>query len=106
MNNIWLVMLLGGALTFGMRMSFIYLFGRFEIPALVKQALRFVPPAVLSAIIAPALFMPNNILDLSWHNTRLLAGAVAILVAWRTKNTLLTIVAGVIGLLLLQVLFH
>jgi len=50
-------MLLGGALTFGMRLSFIYLFGRFEIPATVKQALRFVPPAVLSAIIAPALFM-------------------------------------------------
>jgi len=104
--NIWLVMLLGGALTFGMRLSFIYLFGRFEIPALVKQALRFVPPAVLSAIIAPALFMPNDTLDLSWSNYRLLAGVVAILVAWRTKNTLLTIVAGMAALLVLQVVFR
>jgi branched-subunit amino acid transport protein len=99
-------MLLGGALTFGMRLSFIYLFGRFEIPAMVKQALRFVPPAVLSAIIAPALFMPNNTLDISWNNYRLIAGAVAILVGWRTKNTLLTILAGIAALLVLQVIFH
>jgi branched-subunit amino acid transport protein len=104
--NIWLVMLLAGALTFGMRFSFIYLFGRFEISAAVKRALRFVPPAVLSAIIAPALFMPNSMLDLSWSNYRLMAGAVAILVAWRTKNTLITILAGMIVLLVLQVMFR
>lgn len=104
--NIWLVMLLAGALTFGMRFSFIYLFGRFEISAAVKRALRFVPPAVLSAIITPALFMPNNMLDLNWSNYRLIAGVVAVLVAWRTKNTLLTILAGMIALLILQVVFH
>ncbi len=97
--NIWLVMFLGGALTFGMRISFIYLFGRFEIPAVVQRALRFVPPAVLSAIVAPALFMPENTLDVSASNCHLLAGIVAILVAWRMKNTLLTIVAGMITLL-------
>ena len=97
--NIWLVMLLGGALTFGMRMSFIYLFGRFEIPVMVKRALRFVPPAVLSAIIAPALLMPENTLDVSLSNYHLMAGAVAILVAWRTKNMLLTIIAGMVTLL-------
>jgi len=100
--NIWLVMLLGGALTFGMRISFIYLFGRFEIPVMVKRALRFVPPAVLSAIIAPALFMPDNTLNVSLSNHYLLAGVVAILVAWRTKNTLLTIIAGMITLLVLM----
>jgi branched-subunit amino acid transport protein len=99
--NIWLVMALGGALTFGMRISFIVLFGHFEIPAAVKRALRFVPPAVLSAIIAPALFMPNNSLELSWNNYRLLAGGFAILVAWRTKNTLLTILAGMAALVIL-----
>lgn len=99
--NIWLVMFLGGGLTFGMRMSFIFLFGHFEIPAMVRRALRFVPPAVLSAIIAPALFMPNDSFNLSFSNYRLIAGAVAILVAWRTKNTLLTILAGMTALLIL-----
>jgi branched-subunit amino acid transport protein len=100
--NIWLVMLLGGALTFGMRISFIYLFGRFEIPVVMQRALRFVPPAVLSAIIAPALFMPDNTLDVSLGNTHLLAGIVAILVAWRTKSTLWTILAGMVTLLALM----
>ncbi len=100
--NIWLVMLLGGALTFGMRMSFIYLFGRFEIPVVVQRALRFVPPAVLSAIVAPALFMQETTLDVSLSNSHLLAGIVAILVAWRTKSTLWTILAGMITLLALM----
>jgi len=52
--NIWVVMLAAGLLTFGMRLSFIYLFGRFEIPETIRRALRFVPPAVLSAIIRQA----------------------------------------------------
>jgi branched-subunit amino acid transport protein len=103
--NIWLVMLLGGALTFLMRLSFIYLFGCFDMPAVVKRMLRFVPPAVLSALIAPALFLPNNKLDLGLDNHRLLAGVIAILVAWRTKNTLLTILAGMAALLILQIIF-
>ena len=105
MKDIWLVMLLGGALTFGMRFSFIYLFGRFDIPETLQRALRFVPPAVLSAIVFPDLLMPSGRLDLSLGNYRLLAGIVAVLVAWWTRNTLLTILAGMAALLLLQFVF-
>ena len=100
--NIWLVMLLGGLLTFGMRFSLIYLFGRFEIPGTIRRALHYVPPAVLSAIIFPELFLRDGTLDLSLGNTRLLAGLFAILVAWITKNTLITIIAGILALFLLQ----
>jgi branched-subunit amino acid transport protein len=101
--NIWLVLLFGGLLTFGMRLSFIYLFGRFEIPETMHRALRFVPPAVLSALILPELLMPAGYLDIGLANHRWLAGVVAVLVAWRTKNTLLTILAGMTALLILQV---
>lgn len=100
--NIWLVMLLGGLITFGMRFSLIYLFGRFEIPPTLRKALHYVPPAVLSAIIFPELVFYNGALNLSIANTRLLAGLVAILVAWFSKNTLITIIAGMIALFLLQ----
>jgi branched-subunit amino acid transport protein len=102
--NIWLVMLIGGLITFGMRFSLIFLFGRFEVPRTMRRALHYVPPAVLSAIIFPELLYPAGSLDLSPGNTRLLAGIVAILVAWHTKNTLLTILAGMIALLILQFL--
>ncbi len=102
--NIWLVMLLGGLITFGMRFSLIYLFGRFQIPETMRRALHYVPPAVLSALIFPELFLREGALYLSLENTRLFAGLVAILVAWFSKNTLVTILAGAVALFLLQFL--
>ncbi len=104
MNNIWLIMFAGGLVTFGMRFSLIYLFGKFEIPETMRRALHYVPPAVLSAIIFPELLYRADKLDISLDNTRLLAGIVAVLVAWYSKNTLLTIIAGMAALLALQLL--
>ena len=100
--NIWLVMLLGGLITFGMRFSFIYLFGRLQVPETMRKALHYVPPAVLSAIIFPELFLYNGKLDIALDNYRLLAGLVAVTVAWFSKNTLITIIAGMAALLLFQ----
>ncbi len=100
--SIWLVMLLGGLATFGMRYSFIFLFGKSEIPKVIKRALRFVPPAVFSAIIFPELFLHSGSLDASLTNDRLLAGILAALTAWLTKNILLTLLAGMITLVILQ----
>jgi branched-subunit amino acid transport protein len=98
----WLVMLLGGLITFMIRFSFIYLFGKFHVPETVRRALHYVPPAVLSAIVFPELFLRDGTLDLSFYNVRLLAGLVAIVVAWYSKNTLLTIVVGMLALILFQ----
>lgn len=103
--NIWFVMILGGLITFGMRFSLIYLFGKFHIPETMRKALHYVPPAVLSALIFPELFLRDGALNLSFDNTRLLAGLIAIAVAWFSKNTLVTIIVGMIALFLLQFLF-
>jgi len=102
--NIWLVMLLGGLITFGLRFSLIYLLaeGRFHIPETLRRALHYVPPAVLSALIFPELFLKEGMLHLSLGNFRLLAGLVAIVVAGFSKNTLITIIAGMIALFLLE----
>ena len=102
--NIWLVMLCGGLITFGMRFSLIYLFGRFQVPETMRRALHYVPPAVLSAIVFPELFLRDGVLNLSPDNDRLLAGLVAVLAAWFSKNTLITIIAGMLTLFLLQLL--
>jgi branched-subunit amino acid transport protein len=103
--NIWLVLLIGGLLTFLIRFSFIYLFGRFQIPETVRKALHYVPPAVLSAIVFPELLLHDGGLNLSFGNFRLLAGLVAVLVAWFSKNTLVTILGGMVALFLLQFIF-
>lgn len=102
--NIWLVMLIGGLLTFAIRLSFILLLERVRMPEWFRRGLRFVPVAVLSAIILPELVSPNGSLFLSWRNPQLLAGMAAILVAWKTKNVILTILAGMAALLVFQFL--
>ena len=102
--TLWLTILAMGAVTFALRLSLIGLIGRTEIPALLRRTLRFVPPAVLSAIIFPAVLQPNGALELSTHNLRLFAALAAALVAWRTKNVLLTIAAGMAALWVLQAL--
>lgn len=100
-NNIWLIMFFGGLITFSMRFSFIYLFGKFEIPETLKKALHYVPPAVLSAIIFPELFIQNGQLSFDLSNVRLLAGILAIIAAWFSKNTLITILVGMAALFIL-----
>lgn len=97
--NPWFVLVMGGMVTFATRLSFIALFGKLEVPVWLQRALRFVPPAVLSAIIAPELFLRDGQLFLALENARLLAGVTAvILAAWR-RSTFLTILAGMVLLL-------
>ena len=103
--NIWLILLIGGLVTFLIRFSFIYLFGKFHIPDTVRKALHYVPPAVLSAIVFPELLIPNGSWNLSFENYRLLAGLAAVLVAWFSRNVLVTILAGMVALFLLQFIF-
>jgi len=102
--NIWLVMVLGGLITFAMRFSLIYLLaeGKFEVPETMRKALHYVPAAVLSAIIFPELFLHDGTFNVSIENIRLLAGLIAILVAWFSRNTLITIILGMAALFLLQ----
>jgi branched-subunit amino acid transport protein len=100
--NIWLVMLIAGLATFLTRLSFILVLDRIQVPDWFRRGLCYVPVAVLSAIILPELTSPQGSLFLSWRNPQLLAGALAILVAWKTKNVLLTIAVGMAALLLFQ----
>lgn len=100
--NIWLIILLIGVLTYATRLSFILVFGRLDMPGNLRRALRFVPAAVLSAIIFPELIVRDGSLFLSPANPRLLAGLLAFLVAWRSRNAVVTILAGMAALILFQ----
>ena len=88
--------------TFLFRFSFIYLYGRFNLPAWVKRSMRFVPAAVLSALIFPAILLQQGTLTISFHNSRLIAGSLAMFVAWKTKNLLATIASGLLVFWLLS----
>lgn len=95
-SSVWFLFIILAMGTFALRFSFIYLFGKVEMPAWLRRALRFVPPAVLAALVFPALTYPNGALDLSLDNIRLLAGLGGALVAWKTRNVLWTIAVGMV----------
>lgn len=101
--RIWAAILLIGAATYAIRLSFIHLFGRIdEVPPRLKRALRFVPPAVLAALVAPDLLTVRGTVPATLLDERLLAGIVACVVAWRTENVFATIGAGMVTLWLLR----
>ncbi len=100
--TVWLTLLAMGLVTYATRLSLIGVLGDLQVPPFVTRALRYVPPAVLSAIILPELVRPNDTIDLSLTNARLLAGLLAALIAWRTKNVLATIAVGMLALWVLQ----
>ncbi|MCC7129988.1 MAG: AzlD domain-containing protein [Anaerolineae bacterium] len=100
--SIWLVYLFSGLITYATRLSFIVLVDHKRMPPWLRRALRFIPPAVLTAIIFPEVLLREGDLFVSLGNARLLAGLAAALVAWRTRNALLTIVIGMAALWLIQ----
>ena len=103
--GLWLTMLAMGVITFVLRASFIALSGRFRLPPALARALRFVPAAVLSAIVVPALVFQEGRLELTLGNEKLLAGLLAGVVAWATKSVIWTLLAGMAALWTLQAVF-
>lgn len=96
--NLWLTIIACGIVTFLIRFSFIAIHGRVTMPEWFTRALTFVPIAVLSAITLPEILIQDGGINFSPFNARLLAGIIAVIVAWRTKNVLLTIVVGMLVL--------
>jgi len=103
--NLYWIMLFSGLVTYTTRLSFILFVGHRQIPHHLLRALRFVPPAVLTAIIVPEVVMPGGNLNFSFGNPRLLSGLLAVVVAWKTRNVVWTILVGMLTLWLLQYYF-
>ena len=103
--SLWLIILGMSMATFGQRASFLLLPEHVQLPALLRRALRFVPAAVLTAIWAPELLLQKGVLSLALGNERLLAGIIAVAIAWRFRVTFGTITAGLLALHLFDWMF-
>ncbi|MGQ9909726.1 MAG: AzlD domain-containing protein [Candidatus Flexifilum sp.] len=97
MSDEWLLILGMALVTFSVRYPVMVLVSRMPLPGRVFRALRYVPPAVLAAIIVPAVVRPTGEFDLAPTNPALIGALTAVAVAWRTKNLLLTIVLGMLA---------
>ena len=91
----WAAIAAIGIATYAIRLSFIHLFGRIDgVPARVQRPLRYVPPAVLAALVLPDLVTLRPSVAVTLLDERLIAGAAAGAVAWRTENVFATIATG------------
>jgi branched-subunit amino acid transport protein len=91
--------------TFAARYPVMVIVGRIQLPDRVFRALRFVPVAVLTAIIVPELFMRDDQLSITLGNAYLVGGIVAVVVSWKFRNLLLTIVVGMTTFFLWRAIF-
>lgn len=98
----WIAILGVALATFLLRASFIVFADPHRFPKGFRQALHFVPPSVLAAIVVPGLLLVDGHVALSAANPRWIAGALAIVVAAWTRSALGAIAGGMTALWLLQ----
>ncbi len=96
MSQYELAVILGmTAVTFLIRYSFFALGDKVQFPPLVKRALRYVPVAVLTAIVVPMVLLPDGQhWQLDWRNAWLLGALVSAFIAWRFNHLLAAMGGG------------
>jgi branched-subunit amino acid transport protein len=99
--TLWIVILAVGAINYASRLSFIAFFARRSMPPMLARALQYVPAAMLTALIVPMIAVVPGASGPSF-NPRIAAAVIAAAVAWRTKSTPKTIVAGMASLWLVE----
>ena len=82
--------------TFGVRFVLFARADKVVMPAFIEKALKFVPVAVLTAIITPMILMPNQQIDISLSNPWFLGALAAFIVGIWRQQQLLTILVGVL----------
>lgn len=64
------------------------------LPAIVRDWLALLPPALMGALVAQAVLVPGGNVDLSLANPYVLPAVVSLITAWRTGSLGLTVVVG------------
>jgi branched-subunit amino acid transport protein len=82
------------AVTFGIRYVLFALADRIRMAPWIEASLKFIPPAVLTAITLPAVLLPKGEWHLSFSNPYLVAALVTTAAGIRTRNLLATIAIG------------
>jgi len=93
--NDWLLVASMALVTFAIRYVLLAFSGRIQLSPTLVRALGYVPPVVLTAIVVPAVVLPDGeTLWLGWQNARLVGAIACVILALWHKNLLLTIAGG------------
>jgi len=104
MNSIWFLVITLSLVTFLLRASFLLFGSKLELSSKFDRVFRYIPAAILASLVGPAFVKDAGVVSYSLLNPQLLAGLLAILVAWKTKSILLTLVSGMLFLWLFKAL--
>lgn len=99
--NDWLTLatlIAAGVVTLLVRASFLVLPPTWQAPAWFTRALKYVAVAVLPALVVPDVLFRDAPVGEAVNVVRMVAAVIAMLVAWRTRNLFLTLLAGMIAL--------
>lgn len=90
------VLMIGGMAiaTFSIRYLMFGASSRITLSPALLNALRYLPPVILTAIVVPEVLLSEGTLEISYLNARLVGAIAAIIVSKLTQNLLLTIVLG------------
>lgn len=102
MDELIILIFAMAAVTYLPRFLPMYVLARMEIPRVLTLWLRYIPIAVLAALIVPGVTTVERQVYLTWGNSYFFASIIAFLVAWRSKNMMLTVTVGMGVVLLLQ----
>jgi branched chain amino acid efflux pump len=102
--TLWAVIVIVGVLNYLSRLSFIAIFARRSMPPMLARALKYVPAAMLTALVLPMVVSTPSLSSLV--SPRVIAALLAGVVGFVTRNTLATVAAGMGALWLLQAVMH
>ncbi len=93
-----------GAVTYLSRIAGFALVRAFGVPPLLARWLTYVPVGILTALIVPALLIRDGQLHVGLDNHYLVAGVIAAVVAYKTRNVLITVGIGLTAIFALQLI--
>ncbi len=94
--SIWIMIIGVSIVSLAPRIFPVAFFSRYEFPAVVKEWLSFVAPAVLGGLTALSILAPRGKIDISAQNLYIWAFLSTIIVAVRFKNLFVTLLVGII----------
>jgi branched-subunit amino acid transport protein len=91
-----------GVVTLLVRASFVIWHTKLSVPPWFTRSLKFVAAAVLPALVMPEVLFRGAAAGDVVNYYRIIAAALALIVAWRSRHLLATLVVGMIALWVLQ----
>lgn len=102
-SNYIILILLMGLATYSTRAGFLVFSKKIKMSNLMRCSLKYIPISILTTLIFPGIFMPDNQLDISLTNHYIWAGLITASTVLISKNSILSILLGIISLITLRI---